>query len=338
MRKTLPCLLVFLLLALPGCTRPECPPLWVFPRVFLPHDESPHNMEVEWWYYTGHLLSGDEQYGFEMVIFQVKVLSNQGTMAHFAVTDLAQGVFVHDVKYSEELPGSQGPGFGLSIDEWTMRGLDGEDHLRAASGGYAIELDLASQKEPILHGGDGLIDMGFGALKSYYYSRTRMDVSGTLEVQGVQKQITGTAWMDHQWGNFFAAYYLGVGWDWFSIQLEDFTELMLFNIRVDQVNKQGDGSYIDELACLYPLASTDFQIAATDTWVSPHSGAAYPMGWQVSVPGQGLDLTLTPVMQDQELCFILDTCYWEGAIDVYGTREGEPISGRGYVELTGYQP
>lgn len=337
MYKVLPWLLILLCLTLPRCTRPECPPLWVFPRVFLPEDEAPHNVEVEWWYYTGHLDVGEEKYGFEMTVFRVKYLSYQGTMAHFAVTDKVQRLFAHDVRYNEELPVPQGAGFDLSIDDWRMRGLNGEDHLKASMDGYAIELDLVSLKEPILHGGDGLIEVGFRALKSYYYTRPRMDVTGTLEIQGVQKQVTGTAWMDHQWGNFFAAYYLGVGWDWFSIQLEDFTELMLSNIRVDQVNKQTDGSYIDELSCLYPLEASDFQLVSTDTWVSPHSGAAYPLGWEVSVPEHGLELSLTPVMEDQELCMILDICYWEGAIEVSGTREGEPISGQGYVELTGYQ-
>jgi predicted secreted hydrolase len=203
--------------------------------------------------------------------------------------------------------------------------------------GYAIELDLLSLKEPILHGGDGLVEMGSNALKSYYYTRPRMDVTGTLEVQGVQKEVTGTAWMDHQWGDFFAAYYLGVGWDWFSIQLDDFTELMLFNFRVNQVTERSEGSYIDELSCLYPLEAPHFQIAGVDTWVSPHSGAEYPMGWNVLLPEYGLELSLDPVMEDQELCMALDTCYWEGPIVVSGTRQGEPISGRGYVELTGYQ-
>jgi predicted secreted hydrolase len=337
MYKVLACLLVLLYLATPGCTRPECPPIWKIPRVFFPKDEAPHNVEVEWWYYTGHLDSGEEHYGFEQVIFRIRYLSEQGTMAHFAVTDKVQSLFAHEVKYSEELQVPQGPGFDLSIGDWRMRGLNGEDHLEASMDGYAIDLDLLSLKEPILHDGDGLVEMGAGVLKSFYYTRPRMDVTGTLEVQGVQKQVTGTAWMDHQWGNFFAGYYMGIGWDWFSIQLADFTELMLFNIRVDQVDTQSDGSYIDELSCLYPLEAADFQVVSTDTWASPRSGATYPMGWEVSVPEHGLELSLAPVMEDQELCMILDICYWEGAIDVSGTRDGEPISGRGYVELTGYQ-
>jgi predicted secreted hydrolase len=330
-------LLVLSFLAAPACTRPECPPLWVFPRVFLPKDDAPHDSEVEWWYYTGHLVAGEEEYGFEMVVFQIQYLTYDGYMAHFAVTHKAQGLFAYDVRYLEGVEPPQGQGFDLAIDEWRMRGFDGEDHLKASMNGYAIDLDLVSLKEPILHGGDGLVEMGASALKSFYYTRPRMDVRGTLEVQGVQKQVTGIAWMDHQWGDFFAAYYLGVGWDWFSIQLDDFTEIMLFNFRVNQVNDRSEGSYIDELSCLYPLDTPGFQIVALDTWVSPRSGAAYPMGWQISIPERGLELSLDPPVQDQELCMILDACYWEGPVQVTGTRGGEPVSGRGYVELTGYQ-
>ena len=112
---------------------------------------------------------------------------------------------------------------------------------------------------------------------------------------------------------------------------------MLFNFRVDQVNQRSEGSYIDELSCLYPLKAADFQILSVATWVSPHSGAEYPMGWQISVPEYGLEMSLTPVVEDEELCMVQDTCYWEGPVAVSGTREGEPISGQGYVELTGHQ-
>jgi predicted secreted hydrolase len=337
MYRRLACLLVLLGLTVSGCTRPECPPLWVIPRVALPEDDAPHDMEVEWWYYTGHLVAGEEQYGFEMVVFQVMYLTYEGTMAHFAVTDKAQELFAYDIRYLEGLEPPQGQGFDLSIDDWRMRGFDGEDYLKAGMSGYAIELDLVALKEPVLHGGDGLIEMGSPVLKSYYYTRPRMDVTGTLEVQGVPREVTGTAWMDHQWGDFFAGYYLGVGWDWFSIQLEDFTELMLFNFRVDQVTERSEGSFFDELNCLYPLDASDFQVLGLGTWVSPHSGAEYPMGWHVSLPDHELELTLDPVMEDQELCMILDTCYWEGPVAVSGTRQGEPIAGQGYVEMTGYQ-
>lgn len=307
------------------------------PRVYLPEDESPHDMEIEWWYYTGHLFSGEEEYGFEMVIFQSKYILYEGYMAHFAMTDKVQGLFSYDIKYSYELQEPTGEGFDLSIDDWRMRGLNGEEYLKASMDGYAIELDLLSLKEPILHGGDGLIEMGFDNIKSYYYTRSRMEVTGTLEVQGVQKEVTGTAWMDHQWGDFFAAYFLGVGWDWFSIQLEDFTELMLYSFRGSEGHEHSEGSYFDENSSLHSFEGSDFQIASVDTWVSPYSGAEYPLGWEIAIPEYGFELSLTPAMEDQELCFVLDTCYWEGPIVVSGTRNGEPISGRGYVELTGYQ-
>jgi predicted secreted hydrolase len=71
-----------------------------------------------------------------------------------------------------------------------------------------------------------------------------------------------------------------------------------------------------------------------DRWRSPRSGARYPSRWRLRIPSEGLDLDVTPRLADQELD--VSFRYWEGAVAVEGTRRGTPVTGQGYVELTGY--
>src|SRR5690349_14013401 len=182
------------------------------PPVRFPQDEAPHHDLTEWWYYTGHLSARDatgrtHSYGFELTFFQT--LRGQFApyyAAHFAISDITRGQFHYDQRAAFEppdvipAPGSSS-GFNLALAGWTARGLSGHDHLAAAMSGYAISLSLAATKPAVLHGGNGIITYG-DAGYSYYYSRTRMTVSGTITDHGARLAVTGLAWMDHQWGNF----------------------------------------------------------------------------------------------------------------------------------------
>jgi predicted secreted hydrolase len=251
------------------------------------------------------------------------------------------------------------PGTALQAP-WTMAGSNGRDELAAATapgeattagggatGGspegttgeassFGIQLDLLASKPPALHDTDGWIDFG-PAGGSYYYSRTRMAATGTLTIDGQPVQVTGTAWFDHQWGDFIAVG--GGGWDWFALGLDDGTDLTLSLVRSQ------DGSYPLVYGTLVApdgstrhLTADDFRVAPVGTWTSPRTGAVYPSGWHVQVPSIGLDVTVTPTLLDQELDTRATTgvVYWEGAQIVEGTLDGRPIAGRGYVELTGY--
>ncbi len=318
---------------------PAPTPTPVVPRpVVLPADEAPHDALSEWWYYTGHLRSASGgEYGFEFVVFQaVRSGSPVGYAAHFAVTDHSRGSFTYEER-SESAPRIQGDGrFSLDVAGWRMEG-DGDDHrLQAQGGRYAIDLRLHSTKPPALHNGTGWISFG-PVGDSYYYSRTRMEVEGTIVDAGRPEPVTGLAWMDHQWGDFVVVN--GGGWDWFSIQLSDGSDVMLTVLRDQPGNVaatygtlvEGDGRATD-------LGADDVQIAATGSWVSPRSGARYPSGWKVRLPRQGIELDVQPVLSDQELDTRQSTgvAYWEGDVRATGARGGAPISGAGYVELTGY--
>ena len=324
--------------------------------ISLPRDDAPHDRLTEWWYYTGHLVAGDgRRFGFEYVIFRAE----RGRLpvswaSHLAVTDETSGRFHYAQRTAIGGPIDTSPdeGFRLAIPaaeggtDWMMRGSAGVDALQATaehaetSTGSLIGLDLEldATKPPALHDTDGWIDFG-PAGGSYYYSRTNMTASGSVTIDGELARVAGIAWFDHQWGDFIAVG--GGGWDWFAINLDDGTDLTVSLVR------NADGSYplvygtlVDADGTSRHLARDAFSVEVTGRWVSPVTGADYPAGWRISVPEDDLVIDLVPTVQDQELDTRPSTgvVYWEGSQLVTGTRDGRPLGGEAYVELTGYGP
>ncbi len=325
-------------------------------KVNFPLDEAPHDNITEWWYYTGHINSTDgNQYGFEYVIFQgIRGDFPPGYVSHFAISDLNK----KDFKYDQKIVAAMKPvqfggtaGFSLAVNDWTMNGVGGTDNLKAAMGdkSYGIDLTVKDLKGPVLHGG-GLFSYGAAGF-SYYYSRPRMSVSGTITVDGQPKTIKdGVAWFDHQWGNFIP---LSGGWDWFSLHLQDNTELMVYYLRDEQNNVLDVfGSYVPDCGANCNASSgkpvrsvdlhrEDFVIKPTGQWTSPINNGIYPSGWNVQVKSPNtpaLSLSVQPALQNQELVTNRTTgvTYWEGTSTVSGTKDGQAIAGQAYVELTGY--
>lgn len=305
--------------------------------VTFPNDDAPHDALIEWWYYTGHLFSASgERYGFEQVVFKGRPNGIPGFASHAAITDSAADQFVYDQRVAGPDALQLGPGFNIVMGDWVMRGGGGNDRLKMDVPGYAMAVELTATKPPTLHDGDGFIDYGNGQ-GSYYYSRTRMDVTGTLVVDGAAVAVTGEAWMDHQWGDFET--YDDGGWDWFSVQLGDDTDLMLYVIRgPDGRPLILDGSFVSADGELTVLDGPDFAVEATSTWRSDETDTTYPASWTIEVPVLDIDLTLTPSVAAQELDTTATTgvIYWEGEVIVTGTRGRQQVDGLGYVELTGY--
>jgi predicted secreted hydrolase len=340
----------------------------------LPRDDAPHDRLTEWWYYTGHLRAEDgRRFGFEYVIFRAeRGLFPTSWVSHLAITDEDNDRFF----YSQRLevgPGvdrttasgsasAKQPGFELGIagldptrgaiaprPAWTMTGSDGTDTLTAALSpdeaaaagtptGLGLEVDVVATKPAVLHDGDGWIDFG-AAGGSYYYSRTAMSAAGTLTVNGTTADVTGTAWFDHQWGDFISVG--GGGWDWFAVNLEDGTDLTLSLVRnVDGSYPLIYGTLVAPDGQIRHLDRDEFEVTVTARWMSPSTGADYPAGWIVNLPGDDLTIRLTPTVAAQELDTRATTgvVYWEGSQRVEATRAGIPMAGEGYVELTGYAP
>src|SRR5215471_1295953 len=320
-----------------------------FPPIRFPQDEAPHRDLTEWWYYTGHMnatLPGGQvhHYGFELVFFQAL----RGDLppvyaAHFAISDVTRGEFHFDqsrlIEPEAAIPnGTSTGGIDVHINDWSIKGVNGLDHLAASMANYSLRVDLHGFKPPTLHNGNGIITYGLGGF-SYYYSRTRMSLSGMLLDHNQPLQVTGEAWMDHQWGNFLTL--IGGGWDWFSIQLNNNTEMMLYFIR-DAGGKTISSyiGYIGPLAESHLLPASALKVTMLDHWRSPVTRASYPSGWRLEIndPQLHASLTLMPELKDQELVVYQSTgnSYWEGTVSIQGQSAGRAVEGEGYVELTGY--
>lgn len=316
----------------------------------LPADHGPHpDFRTEWWYYTGNLAdAAGNRYGFQLTFFRQGLrpiaaspqrASEWGTsqvyFAHFTLTDAAGGRFYPHERFSRGaagLAGAQADPFRAWLEDWSASlEADGTIRLQAREGDVSLDLRLTEAKPPVLHGDRGLSPKSEEpGNASYYYSLTRLPAEGTLTVPGGAVEVTGLAWMDHEWSTS-ALGPEAVGWDWFSLQLDDGRELMYFQIRQADggIEPVSSGTIVAPDGTARPLARDAVEIEVLDTWTSPGSGATYPARWRFSIPGEDLELTIRPLLADQELP--VSFVYWEGAVAVEGDA-----TGYGYVEMTGY--
>jgi predicted secreted hydrolase len=325
-----------------------------FPRDHGSHDE----FRTEWWYYTGHLQTRDGgRFGFELTFFrramppqEVKTQPSRWSLsqvylAHFAVTDVDGARFLFAEKLSRAglgKAGAEGNRLHVWIDNWRAEsfGDDGAQILEARDGQLALSLSVTPVKPPVIHGRNGISRKGGGAGQaSHYYSYTRLETRGMLTIDSRPLAVTGTAWMDHEFGSADLGAEV-VGWDWFSVQLEDKSELMLYRMR----RADGSSDPVSSGTVIFPdgrsryLSLDDMLIEATASWTSQASRARYPSAWRIAIPSLALDLKLVPLVEGQELRTSRSTqvTYWEGAVSTSGTKQGQPVKGQGYVELTGY--
>jgi predicted secreted hydrolase len=162
-----------------------------------------------------------------------------------------------------------------------------------------------------------------------------MRAEGRVSVGGQTARVTGAAWFDHEWSTR-ALPEGAVGWDWFSLQLDDGRELMFFQIRRADggIEPASAGTLVEADGTAVPVSLEDVRLTAEGLWRSPETGAEYPVEWRLELPAAGLDLRLEPWLPDQEMR--VSVVYWEGAVRIHGTSRGAPVSGNGYLELTGY--
>ncbi|TKS58969.1 MAG: carotenoid 1,2-hydratase [Nitrospira sp.] len=329
-------------------------------RYEFPKDHGSHPAyRTEWWYYTGHLQAKNGRpFGFELTFFrraippdEVKTQPSQWSvshlyLAHFAVTDIAGQRFHFSEKLSRAGLGKAGADesrLRVWIDDWRAEAPadpTGSHTLFARDGALALALTLQPTKPMVIHGPDGISRKGAGTGQaSHYYSFTRLATTGSLSIDGERFDVTGTSWMDHEFGSADLDKDL-VGWDWFSIQLTDNSELMLYRLRRSDGSSDpaSSGTVVSSDGQTRHLSVADIRIEATGTWTSPESRAVYPNKWQLAIPSLDLALDLVPLLEQQELrtSRSAQVTYWEGAVAVAGTKQGQPVEGQGYVELTGY--
>ncbi len=323
----------------------------------FPADHASHSdFKTEWWYYTGHLVGDDgTKYGYELTFFRSATGVEQPVkqsvwtvdniyLAHFAVTDLSAKRFFHTSKLNRAgvgFAGADSKYYYVWNQNWRAAIGQQDDHkLIAAGPDYRIDLKLKPQKPPVLHGSDGLSQKASCVgCASHYYSMTRLSTEGTLTNHGKLVHVTGITWMDHEFGSNQLTPEQ-VGWDWFSMQLNDNTDLMLYVMRRRDgtLDENSSGTYVLTDGSGQHLALSDYKVKSTGSWKSPETGATYPMGWHVSIPSLAAELEITSAMPEQELAkkSTSDVTYWEGTCTVTGTKQGQPVKGQGYVEMTGY--
>jgi predicted secreted hydrolase len=168
---------------------------------------------------------------------------------------------------------------------------------------------------------------------SYYYSEPDLTGTGLLYVDGVRQPVLASAWMDHQWGSWQG--HDGYdGWDWFSLRLDDGSQVMLFDFRDGNgVQLESGGTWIAVDGSTQPLAASDYAVEVLERWTSPETEGVYPVKWQVMVPDHDLDVVVEATFPEQELPIGLGPIYWEGTVTVSGSATGD-----GFVEMTGYVP
>lgn len=315
----------------------------------FPDDHGPHDgFQTEWWYFTGNLESEQgRHFGYQLTFFRyalaptpIKRESRWATdhvfMAHFAITDVTGQRFYHRERFSREalgLAGAQASPLRVWLNGWQMTGSDDDLPLRlvADDDEFAIDIQLRAVKAPVLQGDDGLSQKSSEpGNASYYYSLTRLQTDGSLTLGNERFVVRGESWLDREWSTS-ALGETQAGWDWFALQLADNSELMFYRLRHHDgsTDPYSAGSYVDADGTVTHLNADEVTITVLDEWQSP-AGGRYPARWRITVPVIGRELEVIPRLANQELN-TTTVRYWEGAVTV----EGE-VSGKGYVELTGY--
>lgn len=331
----------------------------------FPADHGSHpSYQTEWWYFTGHLKSADgRRFGYEVTFFRARVRpqdvararrilggsrwrGDQVYAGHFALTDQNGGKFYHAERVARSALGLGGAAVGklaVNADTWSLSGAPLADRsrermtLHAVDGDTRLDLTQTPLKPPAVHGRDGLFRKGACAsCASHYYSYSRLHTQGALTYAGKTFKVSGTSWMDHEYGtNQLLSE--ETGWDWMSLQLDDGREVMLYLFRRpdNTIEPQSSGSLIERDGRVRPLSLSQFTVTATSRWRSAATHATYPGSWRVRVPSASLDLNVTPVLANQELVLRQTPSYWEGAVDIRDAATNRS-RGQGYVELTGY--
>jgi predicted secreted hydrolase len=311
--------------------------------------------KIESWSYTGNLQAVDgRRFGYLLRFFRIGLVFKPDNpsrwavrdlyITHFAVTDIDGRRF----KYAERInragvgwAGAESARFHIWNEDWEAKLNSSTTHLlRASKGDFGINLTVEEGRLPVIHGDGGVVQKGEFALNAtHYYSLTRMPTRGNLSFNGESLQVQGLSWMDHEFGTSLLEKGQR-GWDWISIQLDDGTDLMIYQFRrVDgtrDVHSHGDVVYADGSSS--PIKNDQFDLVAGGQWTSPASGASYPVNWRVSIPGKQIEISVRAANEDQEIRAheTMGITYWGGSIEVSGTHQGRAVRGRGHLEMIGY--
>ncbi len=336
----------------------------------FPRDHNSHPAyATEWWYYTGHLQSKDgRKFGYQLTWFRTALAptidrksawaARDLMFAHFALTDENGNKFYFSDRIGRGNLGLNGATSDAQFPrvwcgDWVLKfgGKAGETQqiraraksdAKATSGqDFALDLKQIAVKSPTIHGENGVSQKSAGRGRaSHYYSFTRLKTSGTLVIGNERLSVTGQSWFDHEYGSNQMDK-SQVGWDWFSLQLNDGRELMVYRLRLKNGKTEplSSGTLIEKNGKSRHLKLAEFKLTPLSYWKSSATGATYPAKWRIQLPREKMTLTVTPTVANQELRPArtgANLSYWEGSVRASGTQNGRAIGGGGYLEMTGY--
>ena len=321
----------------------------------FPEDHGTHEgFRNEWWYFTGNLCDDNgNRFGYQLTFFRIELSplaadrtsawgTNQIYMAHFTVSDVKNEKFYCFEKFNRDALGLAGfteDPFKMNVGDWYMLGTGEGDfpwQLYASKDGITIFLDVTPLKDIVFEGDNGLSYKSVDKTSaSYYYSITRLATEGYIEINGTRYEVSGNSWLDREWSTSTLNEEQG-GWDWFSMQMNDNTEIVYFQLRYKDGNvyPYNEGLIVNEDGSTVKLGTGDIVLTVLDTWKSS-SGITYPVKWQAEVMPLGKTLIVEAAFNGQELD--LSTRYWEGAVNIYDSQNTRDIIGTGYLEMTGYE-
>lgn len=299
--------------------------------ISLPKDDAPHQAKMEWWYYNGHLLTeSGKKYSFHDTTFLVNgvmsIMVNHVSFADFQTSKH----YIDQHSTVDSLSKSPANQFDLILSNSIMSGGNGIDKLQVSTSEFGLNLQLISIQEPIFHGKEGVITLD-SAGNSFYYSRPRMTISGIVTINGISEAAKGIAWFNHQWGDFSTTQ---LTWDWFSLQLDDDTDIMMYQLR-DKTNRPiRYTASITQNKKTEILEAKEYSLKKVKYWLSSKTTISYPIEWQLKIPAKNIDVFIKSILDDSEFDARLTTynVYWEGAVKVTGTHTGQ-----GFMELSGYR-
>ena len=340
-----------------------------FPRDHLAHQA----FKTEWWYFTGNVSTGnvstgnlreqesDRSFAYQFTLFRFALRpdkplpdntsawrSSNIYMAHIALTDIKQHKFYQRERFSRDglaLAGAEKKDDGslqFWLYDWQAKSMLPDRlfplTLDIRDQQFTLNLQLQPSKPRVLNGAQGLSQKS-AEHASYYYSYTRLLSRGSITIGDKIFPVSGSSWFDREWSTSS----LGEdqqGWDWFALHLDDGSDVMLYQMRKKDGSKDiySSGTFVDPQGKSKILQAGQFQLQAIEFWQSPVSGIRYPIKWQLVIPDQNIKLMVATRVKQQEWSKTdgFSFNYWEGAVEVSGIKDQQPISGSGYLEMTGY--
>ena len=324
----------------------------------FPQDHFAHNdYKIEWWYFTGNLTSKEgSKFGYQFTIFRNGISTDTNKissfdsknfyLAHFAISDISNNNFYFSEKTSREaveIAGSSMEKSVIFIENWQIKIISDNNkqfptfEISSEDSTKSINFQLIPNKNIVLHGDKGLSQKSNQAGNaSYYYSFTNLNTKGNIRIKNKNYEVSGKSWFDREWSTS-ALNENQSGWDWFSLQLNDSTEIMCFRLRDKNNNTDfAKGTFVDKNGNVSNFKANDFSIKPIEFYKSD-SGKKYPSKWlfEYKYKEKNISLEIKTQIPEQELRLFTD--YYEGSVSFTGKNGQNSVSGYGYVELTGYK-